>query len=63
MDIIRKILALRFIKIEERSILEKALKLFQQSSLELEDCYNLVYAKLNHMTQFATFDKQLLKEL
>ena len=58
-DILEKVLSLRFIKINEREIIEKALKLYININLELEDCYNLVYAKENKMKQFATFDKKI----
>lgn len=56
-----EILGLKFIKIKEREFLEKAIKLFSQSSLSLEDAYNLVYSQKNKALEFATFDKKLSK--
>lgn len=54
-----EILELKFIKIKEREVLEKALKLFEQNNLSLEDAYNLVYSQKNKASGFATFDKKL----
>jgi len=56
-----EILGLKFIKIKEREILEKAIKLYGQSNLCLEDAYNLVYSQKNKALKFATFDKKLSK--
>lgn len=62
-SILQKILQLHFIEIEDRKILAKSLQRFSSSSVELEDCYNLEYAKSRKMTSFATFDKKLLKQV
>ena len=59
--ILKDILLLGFIKIEEREILEKALAKFQKTNLELEDCYNLTYAGQKGAEKIATFDKKLIK--
>jgi hypothetical protein len=42
-----------------RSTLEDPL--FQKFNLDLEDCYNLAYAKLKKANEFNTFDKILNK--
>lgn len=60
-EILRNVLALSFIQLEARAVFERALDLFEEKSVELEDCYNLVYANKNNVTDFATFDKKLRK--
>jgi predicted nucleic acid-binding protein len=55
------ILSMDFIELPERVRLDAALKMFGQTNLDLEDCYNLVYAREQKSTDFATFDKKLLR--
>lgn len=45
----------------KQSILEKAIKLFNNKNLSLEDAFNLVYSQKNKALSFATFDKKLSK--
>lgn len=59
---LRSILKLSFIQLDERNILMDAVILFEKTSLDLEDCYNLYYAKLSNIDSFKTFDKKLEKE-
>lgn len=63
-QVLLKILSFNFIKLEEREILFNALSLFQKTSLDLEDCYNIFYAKSQGVKtgNFRTFDKKLEKE-
>lgn len=61
-NVLEKILNLSFIELEEREVLFNALSLFQKTSLELEDCYNIYYAKSKKIISFKTFDKKLTKE-
>lgn len=61
-NIMKKILNLNFIELEEREVLFNALSLFQKTSLELEDCYNIYYAKSKEIKSFKTFDRKLTKE-
>lgn len=61
LEILNNVLKLNFIKFEHRDILQKSLELFKTSNIELEDCYNIVYAKSNKCMEFKTFDKKLLK--
>lgn len=56
-----EILEMKFVKIKEREILERAIKLFSQNNLSLEDAYNLVYSQKSKASKFATFDKRLIK--
>lgn len=59
--ILQKVLAMNFVKIEERDLLQSALDLFKVKNLSLEDCYNLVYAKAKKAEAFKTFDIRLAK--
>lgn len=58
---LKKILKMEFVKIENRQILNGAVLLFQQTNLNLEDCYNLVFAEKKSQ-EFASFDKKALSE-
>jgi len=60
--ILRDVLKMKFIKLEKRGILEKALEVYLMTSLELEDCYNLVYALQQEAVKLNSFDKKLKKE-
>ena len=60
-DFLKNILKLNFIDFENKIILEEAIILFQKFNLDLEDCYNLAYAKLKKANEFTTFDKILNK--
>lgn len=61
-QLLQKILNLNFIDFKERPLLFDSLSLFQKTHLELEDCYNLYYAKSLNIKadSFKTFDKKLL---
>lgn len=61
-ETLRKILALEFIKLGQRELLEEALQTFSDTSLELEDAFNLAYAKNQQANRFQTFDKKLQRE-
>ena len=62
-EILKKTFSLDFIEFEEREILEKALNIFEVSSLDFEDCYNVVYAEERGAKGFRTFDKKLERYL
>lgn len=55
-----KLLNLNF-SLEERETFIQALYLFRNSSLDLEDCYNLSFAKQRQVKEFKTFDEKLKK--
>jgi len=59
--ILRDVLRLSFIHFENIGVLRKALRLFENSSLELADCYNIEFAKSKKSKDFATFDKKARK--
>lgn len=60
-EIMRNVNRLSFIRFEERGIIEEALDIFEVTSLEFEDCYNWAYARKHNMTEYASFDKKLVK--
>lgn len=60
--ILEKLLKFTFIELEEREILVNSLGLFKDTNLDLEDCYNLYFAKSQKIETFGTFDKKLEKE-
>ena len=61
-NVLEKVLSLNFIEMEERELLFKSLSLFKKINLDLEDCYNVCYAKSKGIRSFKTFDKKLDKE-
>lgn len=61
-ELLTNILKMSFINLEERELLQEAVKLFKKSNLDLEDSYNLVYAKRNNASKFISFDKKLTKK-
>lgn len=56
------ILDLKFIGFKERQVLQNTLSRFKKTSFDLEDCYNLSYAKARVTKDFKTFDRKLAKE-
>lgn len=56
------ILQMQFISLSERAILGETVKLFDKTTLSLEDCYNLSFAKTHKIKEFKTFDEKLLKQ-
>jgi predicted nucleic acid-binding protein len=60
-EVLNQLLALTFIKYENRPLLIQTLHLFQHTSLSLEDCHHLIYAKSKKAQDFATFDQKLKK--
>lgn len=61
-NVLGKVLSLSFIELEERELLFKSLSLFKKTNLDLEDGYNVCYAKSKGIRSFKTFDKKLDKE-
>lgn len=55
------ILDMTFIQLEERSILQQALRLYRGTNLSLGDCYNIEFAKNMGVKAFKTFDVKLDK--
>ena len=58
-DILRKTLSINFIEIREREIITKAIEIYENSSLDFEDCYNIFYSKKEKTKEFLTFDRKL----
>jgi len=62
-DILRKTLSLNFIEIAEREIITKTLEIYENTSLDFEDCYNVVYSRKEKAKEFLTFDRKLVNFL
>ena len=58
-DILRKTLSLNFIVVAEREIIRKAIDNYDNSTLDLEDCYNIAYSEKVEAKEFLTFDRRL----
>lgn len=61
--ILRKVLQMDFLSIENKALLRASLELFEITSIEPEDCYNVIYLKSTSLSNFATFDKKVLSVL
>ena len=61
-EFLRNILKMEFIKLENRTLLTEATLLFEQTPFDLEDAYNLVYARSLRAKEFFTFDAKLKKK-
>jgi len=58
---LNKILDMEFISLKERPMIRKAVQLFFETPLCLEDCYNIIFAQSEGAKKLATFDRQLQK--
>jgi len=58
-EYLKKILKMDFLEIENFHVLQETLILFENHTLDLEDCYNIAYAKNLETDEFATFDKKI----
>lgn len=58
---LEQILAMHFVKIDERNMLNDAVSLYKKSTFDLEDAYNVSFAKAKGAKEFKTFDKKLLR--
>ncbi|MBI5123412.1 PIN domain-containing protein [Candidatus Roizmanbacteria bacterium] len=56
---LEKIIKMEFLEIENRQVLQETLILFENHTLDLEDCYNIAYAKGFSADEFSTFDKKI----
>ncbi|MFZ3068776.1 MAG: PIN domain-containing protein [Microgenomates group bacterium] len=57
--VLRDVLAMSFIKWESQKILMDAVFLMKKTNYDLEDAYNLVYAKNSGSEKLASFDMKL----
>lgn len=60
--VLSDILSNEFIEIGNRQLFFEAVELYQNTKFDLEDSFNLVYAKSKDATDFKTFDKKLEKK-
>lgn len=59
--LLRKLLTLSFIELEERETLYYTLIFFEKTNYDMEDCYNLAFAKEKNLKEFKTFDRPFAK--
>jgi len=59
--VLQNILQMDFIQFKQKDCLNRALRIYKNENLDLEDCYNLIFAKNNKAKNFKTFDKKLAK--
>lgn len=62
-DVLNKLLSMKFIQFEDVELIKKAIEVYSQTNLDLEDSYNLVFARSKGASAFKTFDKILAKKL
>lgn len=60
--ILQSLLDLRFIGWRERQILQNSVSRFSKTTFDLEDCYNIAFARSRVVKEFRTFDAKLTKE-
>ena len=60
---LRSILKMEFIALENREVLTSALSLYEDTSFDLEDAYNLAFATSAHAADFMTFDVKAGKKI
>lgn len=60
-ETLQKILSMEFIELESRELLREALEVFTETNVELEDAFNLTYAKASGANDFKTFNQKLGK--
>lgn len=58
---LNSILNLEFIILEEKEILRKAVSIYETTNFDLEDSFNLSFAKSRKAIDFKTFDTKLQK--
>ena len=56
------VLKLDFVKWENEKLLRTTLEIFKHTGLDLEDSYNLIYAREMKAKKFKTFDLKLIRE-
>lgn len=61
-EFLQNMLKMEFVHLENRTLLGEAVSLYQDTNFDLEDAYNLVYAKASGAKEFATFDVKLKKK-
>lgn len=61
--IVQDICRMNFINLSDREIFNRALGIYQHTSLEFEDSYNISFYQEHGFKEFATFDKKITKYL
>lgn len=58
---LEKILEIEYLYFPQRSLLLGSVHLFARTKLDLEDCYNILFARLEESDIFGSFDKDAVK--
>ncbi|MEK7543662.1 MAG: PIN domain-containing protein [Patescibacteria group bacterium] len=61
-EFLQNMLKMEFIRLENRPILIEAVSLYRGMNFDLEDAYNLAFARTSRAKEFATFDVKLKKK-
>jgi len=61
-QILKNILEMNFIKIENDQILREALNLFEYTGYDLEDAYHLAFCRIHQIDKMSTFDQKLQRK-
>lgn len=57
--VLADVFAMSFIRFEQGDILRKAVGIYRTTNFDLEDAYNLAYARTEKADEFKTFDRKL----
>lgn len=55
----KRILSMSFLKIDQSNVFNEALEIYSKTNFDMEDSYNLVFAKRSGAKEFKTFDRKL----
>ena len=58
-NVLSKLLDFKFVQFDDLELIKDAIKVYSKTNLDLEDSYNLVFAKRGGAKEFKTFDKKL----
>lgn len=61
-EFLQNMLKMEFVRLENRPLLVEAVSLFRDMNFDLEDAYNMAFARISHAQEFATFDVKLKKK-
>lgn len=59
--ILNNLLQMKFVRFEQEKLLAKTLNLYAKQNIDLEDAYNIIYAKYVKASDFKTFDQKTIK--
>ena len=60
-NVLNRVMAMSFIEVQNRDLLEESLDIFSRENIELEDAFNIAFAEYTGAEEFKTFDRRLNK--